>query len=90
MACNRNLKGKIIEHTIELTDDNILLINKLDDKTLSFYLVGMSLSKRNIVKFTNIVQKEDIVYFNIFIEHNSVSPFIINSIFIFYHLKGEM
>lgn len=72
MACNRNLKGKIIEHTIELTDDNILLINKLDDKTLSFYLVGMSLSKRNIVKFANIVQKEDVAYFSILYRENII------------------
>jgi hypothetical protein len=72
MACDRNIGGKIINHTIELTDDNILLINKLDNKTLSFYLAGMSLAKRDIVKFANITQKENIVYFNILYRKSNI------------------
>lgn len=72
MACDRNIGGKIINHTIEFTDDNILLINKLDNKTLSFYLAGMSLAKRDIVKFANITQKENIVYFNILYRKSNI------------------
>ena len=72
MACNRYMNEKFIEHTIELVDENILLINKLNDNTLSFHLIGMSVAKRNIVKFTNITQKDDVVYFNISFRKNNI------------------